>query len=42
MVNKRKIESWENREFELEGVIVKHIRNSLEAIGYKAQLVDAN
>ena len=33
-------DTWENREFELEGVVVKHLRNGLEDLGFKAQLVD--
>ena len=37
---KQIVQTWENREFELEGVIVKHVRNSLEKLGYKAQIVD--
>lgn len=37
---KRITESWESREFELERVIVKHIRGSLESLDYKAELLD--
>ena len=38
---KKQIEqSWQNRDYGLEGVIVKHIRGSLEHLGFKAQIVD--
>lgn len=33
-------QTWENREFGLEGFVVKHLTNSLEQLGFKAQIID--
>lgn len=33
-------ESWKNREFGLEKVVVEHLKNSLFKLGYKLELVD--
>lgn len=38
---KQQIEqTWEDRDFELERVVVRHLRNSLENLGFKAQIIN--
>jgi len=32
--------SWEAREFGLEGAVIKHIRSSLENLGFKAHIIN--